>query len=137
MEVLGTARPTVQTQAYKDLFAGAGQPAASLLKGMVTLWATEKCYLLAWSYAASQVPKDLGEKSRDVMQSVFIPNWSSKEFEDFVMVLEELIDDMWRDESRKGNGVEAQERFLGAEGLEEVWRQVLWAEKGFWPEGDA
>ena len=88
---LGNARPSLQTQAYKDLFAGAGQPSAGLLRGMVTLWATEKCYLLAWSHARDHIPHLNTSKSNDVMQGTFIPNWSSKEFGEFVGVLEELV----------------------------------------------
>jgi len=124
MEILGSARPSTQTQAYKDLFAGAGQPTASLLKGMVTLWATEKCYLLAWSYGASQVPAINGRdgKSKDVMQSIFIPNWSSREFQEFVKILEELVDEMGE--------IASKEELIEAE---ETWRQVVWAEEAFWP----
>jgi len=124
-EELGRARPNIQTQAYKDLFAGAGQPTSSLLRGLVTLWATEKCYLLAWSYAASKLPAGVqdGSVQKDVMQSTFIPTFSNKDFAKFVQGLEDLVDEL---------GEEAGPRDL--QELEETWNQVLWAEEAFWPE---
>jgi thiaminase len=124
-EELGNARPNIQTQAYKDLFAGAGQPTSSLLRGLVTLWATEKCYLLAWSYAASKLPDTARNDSvqQDVMQSTFIPNFSNEDFSRFVQQLEDLVDEL----GEEAGPVDVQE-------VEEAWVQVLWAEESFWPE---
>jgi thiaminase len=124
-EELGKARPNIHTQAYKDLFAGAAQPTSSLLRGLVTLWATEKCYLLAWSYAASKLPEAVRNESaqKDVMQSIFIPNFSNREFASFVQRLENLVDEL---------GEEAGPDYL--QEAEEAWYQILWAEEAFWPE---
>jgi thiaminase len=121
MEDMGKATPSIQTRAYKDLFAGAVQPSASLLKGLVTLWATEKCYALSWGYANSNMPV-LEDGNTDVMQTVFIPNWSSREFEQFVLTLGNLVDEL----ARAADPVEIQE-------TEDTWRQILWAEENFWP----
>jgi thiaminase len=121
-EELGMARPSIQTQAYKDLFAGAGQPTSSLLRGLVTLWATEKCYLLAWSYAASQIPAAIEDGQKNVMQSTFIPNFSNQDFAKFVQGLEDLVDEL---------GQQA-----GPDDIQDVegtWKQILWAEEAFWP----
>jgi thiaminase len=116
-------KPTVQTQAYKDLFAGAGQASSTLFRGMVALWATEKCYLMAWSHAKEHIPKkDNKEIQRGVLQDVFIPNWSSAEFVDFVAVLENLVNEMAQ--------LVSDQDVIQAE---EQWLQVLWAEEGFWP----
>jgi thiaminase len=105
--------------AYKNLFAGAAEPSASLLRGMVTLWATEVCYLMAWRWAKGQLVQEGG----DVMREVFIPNWSSNEFAEFVKRLGDLVDEM-------GRAVEKEE----VRECEEVWEMVVWAEKGFWPD---
>jgi thiaminase len=123
-EELGNARPTIETQAYKDLFAGAGQHTSSLLRGLVTLWATEKCYLLAWSYAASKLPESIDDDStqKDVMQTTFIPNFSNKDFAKFVQRLEDLVDELG-EQAGPDDVKEA----------EEAWNQIIWAEEAFWP----
>jgi len=119
--VLDDARPNAVTLAYRNVFAGAAQPSASLLKGLVTLWATEECYLRAWSGAAKDMKG--GADESDVMRSVFIPNWSSDEFVAFVKVLADLVDDM-------GNGIDEEQR----RECEDAWRVVLTVEKEFWPD---
>jgi thiaminase len=86
---------------------------------MVTLWATEVCYLKAWSWARDQ----LVQNGEDVMREVFIPNWSSEEFEGFVKRLGNLVDEM-------GRAAEEEE----VRECEEVWEMVVWVEKGFWPD---
>jgi len=57
------------------------------------------------------------------MRKVFIPNWSSDEFEAFVKRLGDLVDEIGKtageDEVRE---------------CEEVWEMVVWVEKGFWPD---
>jgi len=120
-EELGGAKPTIHTQVYRDLFAGAGQGSSTLFRGLVTLWATEKCYLLAWSHAKAHLP-ETSSSSQDVMQKVFIPNWSSNEFVEFVDVLERLMDEMATEASVED-----------IDQAEEQWRQVVWAEENFWP----
>ena len=57
------------------------------------------------------------------MRDVFIPNWSSDEFEGFVKALADLVDEM-------GRVVGEQE----VRECEEAWEMVVWAEKGFWPD---
>jgi thiaminase len=123
IDKLHHTKPTAQTQAYKDLFAGAGQASSTLFRGMVALWATEKCYLLAWTHAKAHLPKQgEQEKQRDVLQDVFIPNWSGEEFVEFVDVLEKLVDEMAQSASEQD-----------VTQAEEQWSQVLWAEESFWP----
>ncbi|MCJ1365737.1 hypothetical protein MMC16_004862 [Acarospora aff. strigata] len=144
------------TRAYVDLFAGAAGPASSLLEGLVVLWATEKCYLEAWRYALSRSTftstgtgtgsstghrddaKSQGEGetsggneySNDAdggaLRGVLIPNWTSKEFGQFVDEIGGLVDEVGREGGVMRDG---QERGR----CEEVWRQVLWLEERFWP----
>jgi thiaminase len=121
------------THAYIDMFMSAGSPGVSALEGMAVLWATEVCYLRAWRYAASYGKRKVQEGKRDVdadggaLREKFIPNWSSKEFEEFVNRIGDVLDQM------VGNlkGVEEAE-MLRARCLE-WWKQVVWLEERFWP----
>ncbi|KAF3081305.1 hypothetical protein TWF569_002247 [Orbilia oligospora] len=122
------------TRAYQDMFAGAGSGKASLLEGMVVLWATERCYFDAWGFAKrssggdkSSTTGEEKERKSDVMTRIFIPNWTSEEFEGFVDTLEELVNGIVKDE-----GVEVGSEVWGR--CEATWRQVLWLEEGFWPD---
>ncbi|KAK6536422.1 hypothetical protein TWF281_000659 [Arthrobotrys megalospora] len=132
------------TRAYKDLFAGAGSAKASLLEGMTVLWATERCYFDAWGFAkrsagdnksttmsAKVGGKDCKDEDTDgkgdVMTRIFIPNWTSEDFKGFVDTLEELVNGIVEEEGVE-KGSEIWRR------CEEVWRQVLWLEEGFWPD---
>lgn len=127
LESICGVEPSVQTRAYQDLFAGATAQGRPLIVGLTVLWATEECYLRAWRFSLSKMREraEVSEEEKDVMQRTFIPNWSSAEFEAFVRRLGGLVN-----------------RFAGycEEGAYEwrecevVWRQVLWAEKNFWPE---
>nr|OQO19846.1 hypothetical protein B0A51_11757 [Rachicladosporium sp. CCFEE 5018] len=114
-----------ETRAYQDLFVGAAAPNRPLIVALVALWGTEECYLRSWKYAATKMDLSLKAKDKDVMQRVFIPNWSSGEFEAFVRRVGGLV-------NKFGAGIE--EGGWEWEECEEVWRQVLWAEKAFWPD---
>jgi thiaminase len=125
LEDICDAIPTPQTRAYLDLFAGAAQPSRPLVASLVALWATEECYLRSWRHAWSKMDHALSAKEKDVMQRVFIPNWSSSEFEAFVRRIGGLT-------NKYGATIEENGWEWGE--CEEVWRQVLWAEKNFWPD---
>lgn len=114
------------TRVYKDLFAGSSAPKASLLEGLVVLWATERCYYDAWWYARNTI-KSVGLGEGGVMTRVFIPNWTSKDFKGFVDKLESLVNGLVKEEDFDGGDPEWQRCI-------EVWRQVLWVEERFWPE---
>lgn len=116
-------RARTETQAYLDLFAGAAGPSQSLLVGMTVLWATEKCYLTSWRWAASNGDKS-GVASNNVLQRLFIPNWTSTEFEGFVDNIGRLVDELAQNVEVGGKEWVKCER---------VWTQVLWAEEHFWP----
>ncbi|KZF24476.1 heme oxygenase-like protein [Xylona heveae TC161] len=112
------------TRAYLDLFNNAASPSASILEGMVALWATEICYYTAWRYAGSHKPSPAAAKSDDPLHAEFIPNWTNDEFAKFVDDIGVLVDEMgasWKhDEDERKR-------------CEEVWKQVLWLEERFWP----
>ncbi|KAL0943688.1 uncharacterized protein CTRU02_201575 [Colletotrichum truncatum] len=123
---------------FEELFGGferGGSKDGTLawLEGAVLLYATEKCYLDAWSGA-----KDALDGGRDgsedadggALRKEFIPNWSSQEFREFVDNLGAIIDEGVKEVVKEqGKDVE--------EGLKEralkVWREVLLAEEHFWP----
>lgn len=113
---------TPQTRAYTDLFAGTTGPGASVLVGLTTLWATERCYLQAWRFAKDQNCSDSGAEA-GVLRRVLIPNWTSSEFEAFVDDIEKLLNELAIEEEGRGLGE-----------CEAVWKQVLWAERQFWPD---
>ncbi|KAK1967610.1 heme oxygenase-like protein [Colletotrichum sublineola] len=103
------------------------------LEGAVLLYATEKCYLDAWSGARDGLDAS-ADGSRDAdggaLRKEFIPNWSSDEFRAFVDELGGIIDQGYEEAVKKGEegvGDHLQERALG------VWREVMLAEEAFWP----
>ncbi|THZ81734.1 heme oxygenase-like protein [Aureobasidium pullulans] len=120
----GGETATKETRAYQDMFAGAGAPSQSILVGMTALWATEKCYLEAWKYALGFKEEVPEEKKSHVLHTTLIPNWTCDEFEEFVICIGDLLDEL-ADDIPEGS----REWFK----CEEVWQQVLWAEENFWP----
>ena len=124
LDEICNARPTVQTRAYQDLFAGATAQGRSTLIGLTILWATEESYLRAWRFAWSKMDQGVPAKQKDVMQRVFIPNWSSAEFEAFVRKIGALVNKF---------GATVEEDGEEWAECEVAFRQVLWAEKEFWP----
>lgn len=145
-----------QTRAYQDLFCGATGMGRAGVVGLVVLWGTEECYLRSWKFAkgeaasaASNAGKSQGkvadgeeeeraskrlkidgekggEQEGDVMQRVFIPNWTSEEFEGFVRKLGFLVDELAKEMGLKEGDEVWRE-------CERAWRQVLWCEAEFWP----
>jgi thiaminase len=121
------------THSYIDLFMSASSPATSLLEGMVVLWATEICYLRAWQYArttsATSPTKEVEEDADGgALRKHFIPNWTSAEFEAFVVRIGDVVDEM-------AEGCENREDVLGRCAV--WWRQILYLEGRFWPDVSA
>lgn len=103
------------------------------LEAAVVFYATEKCYLDAWSGAKAQL--QLTEVGKDAdggaLREEFIPNWSSTKFKEFVDRLGGIIDDAIQMEIRlHGEGV----RGMLFKRAEAKWLQVLVAEQAFWPQ---
>lgn len=124
LEDICGVQPSVQTRAYQDLFAGATAQGRPLIVGLTVLWATEECYLRAWRHAWSKMDQGMKAKEKDVMQRTFIPNWSSAEFEAFVRRIGGMVN--------KFGGYYEEDSYEWKE-CEVAFRQVLWAEKEFWP----
>ncbi|KAI9692575.1 MAG: hypothetical protein M1822_006806 [Bathelium mastoideum] len=138
--------PTPICRAYLDLFRSASSPGASLLEGIVVLWATEHCYHDAWSYAASctsnrgasgaasaiaMPPPPTAEAHVLALHHALIPNWTSPAFGKFVDACRALVDDLAVDGSGGGEATWASGEMV--ERCEEHFRQVCWLEERFWP----
>lgn len=139
--------PNPTTQSYTDLFiASSASPTASLLEGLVVLYATEFCYLRAWRHAEAVLSERLrggggeggggGEDADGGALRRLIPNWASGEFEAFVERIGEVVDLVAEGEipsaSFGGGGGEDVDDMLGR--CEKWWRQVVWLEERFWPD---
>ncbi|TKA79107.1 hypothetical protein B0A49_01830 [Cryomyces minteri] len=127
--------PNPITRSYLDLFVSASGSAASLLEGMVVLWATEHCYCTAWHYAASfsntlSNPSSLtSEPHIAALHQALIPNWTSSAFVKFVESCRSIVDEL-ANASTGGNGKEDLAR------CESVFAQICWLEERFWPDVD-
>lgn len=126
---------------FEDLFSECAHHTSGALpwwEDAIVFWATEKCYLDAWSWSKSQVPKtDSGDGAESddadggALRREFIPNWSSPEFAIFVDKLGSIIDE----------AADRQVRLLGPDARSDLfkraetkWREVLAAEQSFWPQ---
>ncbi|ORY66469.1 uncharacterized protein BCR38DRAFT_340062 [Pseudomassariella vexata] len=130
-------RPDDVTKRYIDLFdsfggeakKNAGAQHKSLIQGLVLLWATEKVYLDAWTYAKEQGGADAianGDDDLDggALRRHFIPNWTSDEFKRFVKEIQECVD-----ACAAAYSAEDEVEKIAME----VWRDVLVLEESFWP----
>ncbi|KAL5121714.1 hypothetical protein ACEQ8H_000401 [Pleosporales sp. CAS-2024a] len=107
------------------------------LDGTVMLWAMEKVYYEAWSWARRQdtqsSPRNYdNDQDGGAMRRELIPNWSNRDFLMFVEQLERIVnegvstavkgdDELWRQVKTRTDA---------------VWKAVLDAEEAFWPEVD-
>ncbi|RDI76922.1 hypothetical protein Vi05172_g13091 [Venturia inaequalis] len=124
--------PSHITRAYTDLFISVSSPSASLLEGMVVLWATEHCYRTAWMYASSFASTLSGTSSENhiaALHQSLIPNWTSPAFSKFVDACRALVDEL-ANSSTLPNGKDEMLR------CEQVFRQICWLEERFWPDID-
>ena len=122
---------------FEKLFASCALRKGEILPWLedaVVFYGTEKCYLDAWSWAASQIDVSKADVAADadggVLRTELIPNWSNKDFADFVNRLGAIIDDAV-DEMVKAGG-EALRSTLFAR-AQAKWTELLAAEETFWP----
>lgn len=118
--------PNHITEQYISLFSSFHlEPSQTLLEGLLVLWATEKCYLDAWTFASSHL-KESADRDKDggALRNEFMPNWSSPDFVKFVDDLAEILDSL---ASRDG-------ALKKVEVFKALWLHVLDIEKGFWPD---
>jgi thiaminase len=107
------------------------------LEPAIILWAMEKVYYEAWSWAQQQDAQSAPqtyEKDQDggAMRKEFIPNWANDAFLAFVQQLQHIVDD-WIGAAINGdNDLSIQVKSRS----ERVWKEVLDAEEVFWPDMD-
>ncbi|KAI1497350.1 hypothetical protein F5X99DRAFT_397181 [Biscogniauxia marginata] len=133
--------PNKTTRDYIDLFdsfgacaagtaASRAEPVRTLLDGLALLWATEKVYLDAWTYAREQRGEENANPSFDLdggaLRKEFIPIWTSDEFGDFVREIQECLDAY-----AAVQGEETEE--VDAAGAMTLFKKVLVLEEDFWP----
>ncbi|KAK8056381.1 heme oxygenase-like protein [Apiospora rasikravindrae] len=105
-----------------DSFTVEGGKGRSLLQGLVMLWALEKVYLDAWTFAKQQ---SAAAEALDggALRNKFIPNWAGDQFRAFVNQIQECLD--------------AYASNIGAGDIDKVamdaWKEMLMLEEGFWP----
>ncbi|KAF2823899.1 heme oxygenase-like protein [Ophiobolus disseminans] len=107
------------------------------LEGAVMLWAMEKVYYEAWSWARRQDAQDSPrtyDKDQDggAMRREFIPNWSNRDFLMFVEQLERIVNEAVSTAVKGDDGLWGQVKTR----THAVWEAVLDAEEAFWPDGD-
>lgn len=124
----GSFGPNPITDQYITLFRSFHlDPQQTLLEGLLVLWATEKCYLNAWTYASTFLAADVAaEEDADggALRNEFIPNWSSDEFAKFIDDLADITDEL---AAREG-------ALKKIEVFKALWLHVLDIERGFWPD---
>ncbi|KAI0456571.1 heme oxygenase-like protein [Xylaria acuta] len=126
--------PNATTRGYIELFDSfTTQPQGSprtLFDGLIVLWATEKAYLAAWSYAnqhsarATDFDHDL---DGGALRKSFIPNWTSQPFREFVKEIQECADAYAESQTGEDN---SDARFVTAAAMV---KKVFVLEEGFWP----
>ncbi|KAI0426661.1 heme oxygenase-like protein [Xylaria sp. FL1042] len=126
--------PNMTTKGYIELFdsfttAPQEESPRTLFDGLVVLWATEKAYLTAWSYASQGSQDQDFEKDLDggALRKHFIPNWTSQPFQDFVREIQECLDAYAESQLGEDN---TDVRFVIAAAM---IKKVFVLEEGFWP----
>jgi thiaminase len=107
------------------------------LEGAVFLWAMEKVYYEAWSWARrqdAQTSPRTFDKDQDggAMRREFIPNWSNRDFMMFVEQLERIINEAVSTAVKGNDELWRQVKIR----TDAVWMAVLDAEEAFWPDVD-
>ncbi|KAI1177542.1 hypothetical protein F4777DRAFT_541335 [Nemania sp. FL0916] len=131
--------PNKTTGEYIDLFdsfaadrSSAGESGNTLMKGLLVLWATEKAYLAAWTYAREQKSSGDADFEKDLdggaLRTHFIPNWTSQPFQELVKEIQECLDTFA--ETQGGYDSPDGQSFSTAVS---VVREVFRLEEGFWP----
>lgn len=156
-----TASPAAaESELAGQVSASPSNDLETLYLGLLVLWATEWCYYTAWSYVdtltvAARRPWSVGDirkwfaerpwaghgtaeekdhdKAKMALFEDFLPNWTSKEFKDFVKECEECLNAVGELLVAEGDD----ERVKRVQSrAQDVFREVLELEKNFWPAVD-
>ncbi|KAK6841832.1 hypothetical protein PG990_006176 [Apiospora arundinis] len=105
-----------------DSFTTEAGKGRSLLQGLVILWALEKVYLDAWTFAKEQ-SADSDALDGGALRNKFIPNWAGDQFRAFVDQIQECLD---------AYASETEARDVDRIAMD-AWKEILILEEGFWP----
>lgn len=105
------------------------------LEGAVILWAMEKVYYEAWSWArrqdAQSSPRTYdSDLDGGAMRRELIPNWSNRDFLMFVEQLERILNEGVSSAVKGDDQSWAQVKTR----TDAIWKAVLDAEEAFWPD---
>ncbi len=120
---------------FSDITNEEPNPFLPWLEGIVVIWATEKVYYEAWSWARRQ-DKQPSPRTFDndldggAMRKEFIPNWSSRDMLHFVEQIERILNEAV---SQAVNKDDARWKEVKTR-TDAVYRAVLDAEEAFWPD---
>ncbi len=120
---------------FSDITNEETNPFLPWLEGIVVIWATEKVYYEAWSWARRQ-DKQSSPRNFDndldggAMRKEFIPNWSSRDMLHFVEQIERILNEAV---SQAVNKDDARWKEVKTR-TDAVYRAVLDAEEAFWPD---
>ncbi|WVQ94415.1 hypothetical protein IAU59_001494 [Kwoniella sp. CBS 9459] len=120
--LLGEYNPV--TRGYIDYLQTIGA-LGTIEEGLVVLWASEKIYNAAWTYAKTHRKAVSSSDTDNVTQQAlvkFIDNWTTPEFIEFVGRCEDMVDSL-----------DIQLGTERAELCEKAFRNTLWYEQRFWP----
>lgn len=124
---------------YEVLFITlASQQAQSFipwLEGAILLWATEKAYYDAFSWARRQgaqlSPREYdNDQDGGAMRRELIPNWSNRDFLMFVEQLERIVNEGVSEAVGRDGAKWAEVKRR----TDVIWQAVLDAEEAFWPD---
>ncbi|GKU18856.1 heme oxygenase [Fusarium langsethiae] len=143
---VGLEEPRPATKSFIDLFNSASCASATLLEGMVLLWAVEILFYNSFSYAGSFVARSMPTSERSsfslpsyslpssaspsgqttrkdrhttALREAFIENWKSENFGRFVDVCKSIVDELAMDQMA-GNGRPE------TSACERVFNQAVW-----------
>ncbi|QPC76447.1 hypothetical protein HYE68_007199 [Fusarium pseudograminearum] len=146
---VGLDEPRPATKSFIDLFNSASCASATLLEGMVLLWAVEILFYNSFSYAGSFVAQPMPTQERSsfslpsyslpssaspsaysgqairkdrhttALREAFIKNWKSENFSQFVDVCKSIVDELAMDQMT-GNGR------ADTSACERVFNQAVW-----------
>ncbi|KAM0302598.1 hypothetical protein ACHAPM_004600 [Fusarium culmorum] len=146
---VGLDEPRPATKSFVDIFNSASCASATLLEGMVLLWAVEILFYNSFSYAGSFVAQSMptterssfslpsyclpssaspsaysGQATRKdrhttALREAFIENWKSESFSRFVDVCKSIVDELAVDHMT-GNGR------ADTSACERVFNQAVW-----------
>ncbi|KAF9467727.1 heme oxygenase-like protein [Collybia nuda] len=93
----------------------------SVEEGLLFLWAMERIYLDAWMHVHNKLTSDPQTTTPSPVM-VFATNWSTPEFQSFVIDLGNLVDDLYQN-----GGPKMWKR------AEDIWQRTVELEEAFWP----